>query len=74
MLKNIFAIKNQKGAVSILVFITIMVFIIVLMGSYITISILRESQVKSNIRIRDIYVKDVDNADEIYKEIVDKYE
>lgn len=74
MLKNIFAMKNQKGAVSILVFITIMVFIIVLMGSYITISILRESQVKSNIRIRDIYKKDVDNADEIYKEIVDKYE
>ena len=59
-------IKSSKGAVSLLVAITIFTFIVILMGTYLTIMILRQSQYDSNMRIKQVYGEDVDNVDEIY--------
>jgi len=62
-------LKNRRGAVSLLVIITILTFMTILGGTYITIMILRQSQYKSNIRIQQVYGEDVDSVDQIYAEL-----
>ena len=67
-------IKSSKGAVSLLVAITVFTFMAVLAGAFLTISILRRSQSDSNTRIKQIYEKDVLRVDEVYKEITTNFE
>lgn len=62
--------KNNKGAVSLLVAITLLTFITILTGTFVTVSILRKSQADSNVKIKQIYEKDVDNVDEVYNTII----
>ena len=63
-------LKNNRGAVSLLVALTLLTFITILTGTFVTVSILRKSQSDSNIRIKQIYEADVDNIDEVYNSII----
>ena len=63
--------KSQKGAVSVIVLITVLTFVLVLLGAIITVTTLRKSQLKSDIRIQDIYGKDVDNVNSIYEDLIE---
>jgi hypothetical protein len=64
--------KSQKGAVSVLVFVTILTFVAVLTGAFATVISLQEAQLESNIRIREIYGNDVERVDEVYEELIAK--
>ena len=68
---NIF--KKEKGAISTLVLFTVIMFVTILMGVYFSITTKQKSQIKSDMRIKDIYGQDVERVDELYNEIVDQY-
>ena len=60
--------NNEKGAISTLVLFTILMFIVILMGSFLSITTMQKAQLKSDIRIQEIYGQEVDKVDEIYLE------
>ena len=70
-MKIITYMKSQKGAVSAIVLITVLTFVLVLLGAIITVTTLRKSQLRSDIRIQDIYGKDVDNVNGIYENLIE---
>ena len=70
-MRNKINMKDQKGAVSVIVLITVLTFVVVLLGAIITVSTLRKSQLKSDMRIQDIYGKDVDNVNKIYNDLIE---
>lgn len=59
-------IKEEKGSISTLVLFTILMFITILIGVYFSIITLQKSQLKSSMRIKDIYSADIEKVDEIY--------
>ncbi len=59
-------IKNENGAVSALVLFTVLMFIVILMSVYLTVTARQKAQIKSDIRIKEIYAQDVDNIDYVY--------
>ena len=61
-------IKKEKGAVSLLVIVTVLTFVLILLGAYMLITSLRKSQVQSDIRIQEVYGEDVKNVNKIYEE------
>lgn len=63
-------VKEEKGAVTLLVFVTVLTFVLILLGAYLTVTTMRKSQLKSDIKIQEIYGKDVNRVDEIYEELV----
>lgn len=67
-IKNI--IKNENGAVSALVLFTVLMFIVILMGVYLTITARQKAQIKSDMRIKQIYAQDVNNIDKVYNELI----
>ena len=62
-------IVSENGGATVLVFFTIFTFLIVLMGAFMSVSILRKSQIKSDIRIQEIYEENYKNVDEFYDEL-----
>ena len=64
--------KNEKGAVTILVAVTVLTFVMVLLGAYLTVTALKQSQLKSDIRIQEVYGRDVNRVDEVYEELIQK--
>lgn len=67
-------IKNkERGAISTLVLFTILMFVVILMGVYLGITTMQKSQLKSDLRIQDIYKSEVDRIDEIYNDIVNEF-
>lgn len=66
-------IKSSKGAISLLVAITIFTFMAILAGAFLTVSILRRSQSDSNARIKQVYEADVQRVDEVYREITSNF-
>lgn len=62
--------KSENAAVSVLVLITILTFVTILTGAMMTATTLTKSQLESDIRLQEIYGKDVDRVDEIYQELV----
>ena len=66
--------RSSKGAVSLLVAITIFTFMAILTGTFLTISVLRRSQADSNARIKQVYEADIYRVDEIYKDIITNIE
>lgn len=58
---------SEKGLISVYVFITMVFAIIVLASIYSVSSSLKESQLKYNGKIKQIYEKDVEDADKIYQ-------
>lgn len=63
-------LKQEKAAVSLLVFITVLSFVTILLGAYLTVTTLRKSQLESDIRLQEIYGEDVKRVDQIYNELV----
>lgn len=61
-------IKSQKGSASSIALFTVLLFCIILMGTYMLIMTMQKSQLKSDIRIQEIYGAEIENADEIYIE------
>ena len=72
MKKNKNIIKNENGAVSALVLFTVLMFIVILMGVYLTVTARQKAQIKSDMRIEQVYRKDVNNIDNVYNEIISK--
>ena len=66
-------LKKEKGAISTLVLFTVIMFITILMGVYFSITTKQKSQIKSDMRIKEIYGQDVERVDEVYNEIVGQY-
>ena len=62
-------IKEEKAAVTMLVVVTVLTFVAVLLSAYLTSTTLRKSQLKSDMKIQEIYGRDVNNVDEIYEEL-----
>ncbi len=63
--------KQENGAVSVLVFVTVLTFVVILLGAYLTVTTMRQSQLKSDIRLQKIYGDDVDRVDQIYNELIE---
>ena len=63
-------VKNQRGAIAALVVVTILMFIIILMGTYTAITNLRKSQLESDIRIQQLYGGDVERIEEVYNTVI----
>lgn len=66
--------KRENGAVSTLVLITVLTFVALLSGAFITVTTMRETQLKSDKRIQEIYGQDVSMINEIYEEAISSYE
>lgn len=65
-------IKKEKGAITTLVLFTVLMFVVILTGVYFSVSTMQKSQLKSDMRIRDIYGKDVERIDQLYNEIANE--
>jgi len=72
--KNKRKLSNQVGSATVLVVITIFSFAIILMGTYLTITTLLKSQIKSDIRIQELYGADANRIDELYEEVIGEME
>ena len=66
-------IRKENGAISTLVLFTVLVFVVILMGSYLSVTSLEKSQLKSDEKIQEIYGKGVTQVDLIYDELMTKY-
>ena len=65
-------IKSEKGAIAALVVVTVLMFALILMGTYMAITNLRKSQLESDIRIQQLYGGDVENIEQVYTSIVEE--
>ena len=65
--------SKKRGAISTVVLFTILMFILILMGVYAAITVREKSQLQSDMKIQDIYGKDVEPStiDRIYQETVE---
>ena len=63
-------IKSEKGAIAALVVVTVLMFALILMGTYMAITNLRKSQLESDIRIQQLYGGDVERIEEVYNTVV----
>lgn len=63
-------IKSEKGAIAALVVVTVLMFVLILMGTYMAITNLRKSQLESDIRIQQIYGGELDNIEESYNSAI----
>ena len=62
-------IKKEKGAIALLVVVTIFMFVLILTGTYFAITNLRKSQLESDLRIQELYGGDVENIEEVYNSV-----
>lgn len=60
--------KQENGAIATLTLFTILMFITILMGGYFAITARAKSQLQSDIKIQEIYSKDIKKVDAIYME------
>lgn len=67
-------ITNEKGAIATLVVVTVIMFVVILTGIYFGITSLESAQLKSDIKIKKLYQDDVNNIDNIYTELVSRYD
>ena len=61
-------IKEEKAAVTMLVAVTVLTFVAVLLSAYLAVTTLRKTQLRSDIKLQEIYGRDVNRVDEIYEE------
>ena len=73
-IRSIINLKAEKGAVSALVLFTVLMFVVILMGVYLTITAKQKAQIKSDMRIEQIYAQDVNNIDNVYSKIINRVE
>ena len=63
--KKYIKLKKQNGAVSTIVLFTVLMFIIILSSIYMIISSAQKSQLKSDLRIQDVYEKEINDVREL---------
>ena len=63
-------VKSEKGAIAALVVVTVLMFVLILMGTYMAITNLRKSQLESDIRIQQIYGGQVEDAEQVYDTVI----
>ena len=66
-------IRSEKGAIAALVVVTVLMFALILMGTYMAITNLRKSQLESDIRIQQLYGGDVARIEEVYNSVIDNF-
>lgn len=66
-------INEEKAAVSVLIIVTVLTFVVILLGAYLTVTTLKKSQINSDMRIQEIYGEDVERVNEIYEELIANY-
>lgn len=59
-------IKSDRGSVSVFVFITVLFFLIVTVGVYISNSSLLKTQLQADKKIKEIYEEGTENVDQVY--------
>ena len=60
-------LKSQKGSMAVYAAITILCFIIILMGVFLSTASVRKNQLKTLPKIKEAYEKDKENIQEIYE-------
>lgn len=60
-------LKNDSGSISVLVVVTILAFVIILMAIFSLVMTLQQTQLESDIKIKEIYEADVNRIEEVYK-------
>jgi len=68
-----YLIKEEKGSITTLVLFTVLMFVVILTGVYFSVTTMQKAQLKSDMRVRDIYGKDVARVDRVYNEIEKNY-
>ena len=66
-------IRSETGAIAALVVVTVLMFVLILMGTYMAITNLRKSQLESDIRIQQLYGGDVARIEEVYNSVIDNF-
>lgn len=63
-------LRKEKGSAAVFVIATILFFLIFGTGIYMVTSTLRQSQLKSDVAVKEVYEKELQQADQIYEKIV----
>ena len=71
MKKDILRKESEKGAISTLVLFTILMMLAILMTVYAGVTSKAKSQLKSDIRIQEVYGEDVTKVNEVYDEVIE---
>ena len=66
--------RGKRGAVSTIVLFTLLMFVVILMGTYVLVTINARSQLRSDERIKDIYAEDVKKKDEMYEAVMNGWD
>ena len=62
--------KSDRGSISIISIVTILSFVVILMAIFSLIMVLQQSQLESDIRIKEIYGADVNRIEEVYQYVL----
>ena len=73
MRKVNFNIKSESASSSVMVLITVLTFLSILTGVYVIVMNRAQNQIRSDMKIQEIYKNEVDRADEIYDEIIENF-
>ena len=63
-------IKKENGAITAIVLVTVLFFVIILSTAYALISAQRRTQMESQITVKDVYENDLNSVLEIYNTLV----
>lgn len=63
-------IKSEKGAITAIVLATVLFFVTILSTSFAIISLQRRLQMQSDISVKEVYEKELNNVEEIYNTLV----
>ncbi len=65
-------LKNEKGSMTVYVSVSILAFILILSGIFITSVSIRKNQLKTTVKIKEVYERDLAYKKEIYNKVVSK--
>lgn len=63
--------RKENGAIAALVVVTVLMFVLILGGTYMAITNLRKSQLRSDIRVQQIYGEAVEDIEGTYEEVIE---
>ena len=63
-------VKKQKGAVTLLVVITVLFMIVVLTAAFYATISMRETQLQSDLQIKEDYEKQINQVEDVYANLI----
>ncbi len=63
-------VKKQKGAVTLLVVITVLFMIVVLTAAFYATTSMRETQLQSDLQIKEDYEKQINQVEDVYANLI----